>query len=169
MTDPAIELLREPQSRECRSPASPGSLIAALQQSVDESHKDTVALFGEFSGSSFMVAIAPKGGRTPYPIALWGSVEPDGSGSRVSYRSGLTAVPRKLLRLWAAISVVLLILSVVMVGAALVMADWGSIPFGFIPAGLVGLVWWTWRRVGNQRAVLERWLARRVLVAHDCE
>jgi hypothetical protein len=67
-----------------------------------------------------------------------------------------------LLQLWAAISVVLLIFSAVMSGAALVMGDLGSIPFGLLPACLVGLVWWIWRRVGNQVAVLEEWLARHV-------
>lgn len=160
MTDLAIALLREPEYRVFTSSLSPASFLALLRQSIDASRTGAVPLVAEFTGSTFTILVDPHRGRTTSPVALWGSVEAAGNGSRVSYRAGLPRTPRMLLQFWAALSVVLLLFSAVTSGAALIMGDWGSIPFGLLRACLVGLVWWIWRRVGNQVAVLEDWVAR---------
>jgi len=156
MSDPAIQLLRESPQREVISERPPEEVIETLRTAIERPSGDVDgALTGRVDATTFTFTLRARWRSARYPGTLSGVVETAGNGSRVIYGVAISPSIRLLLRVWAALSVVILVVSAFMAVVALVGAEFQSAMFSLWPSAMVVIVWLLWRRIGARACELD--------------
>jgi hypothetical protein len=154
MIDSIRALLTEATLQEVTSEQPPTAVLDHLRAAIA---KPDSGLTGRVNASAFTVVLTSGPKSTRYPGSASGAVEEATAGSRVVYTVDIPTGIRLVLRVWAAISAVLVVACLVMAAVALAGGALTSMLMSLFPPAVVFVVWRHWTQLqGRSRELNER-------------